>query len=184
MSPLSAAQYLGVDEEHGDSVSKFDLVIFDEASQIPTHEAIGPIARGKSLIVAGDPEQMPPSAYFSAGIELSGEDIKFEDATSLLDECIAIELPRHRLSYHYRSKHESLISFSNHNFYDDNLYTFPSVDTANSRVEFRYVDFEKEKNKSKISSDEIKNPSFDLLSIERRSFVSFVFEPLMKIHYD
>ena len=156
MSPLSAAQYLGVDEEHGDSVSKFDLVIFDEASQIPTHEAIGPIARGKSLIVAGDPEQMPPSAYFSAGIELKGEDIKFEDATSLLDECIAIELPRHRLSYHYRSKHESLISFSNHNFYDDNLYTFPSVDTANSRVEFRYVDLEKEKNKSKISSDEIK----------------------------
>jgi hypothetical protein len=156
MSPLSAAQYLGVDEEHEDSVSKFDLVIFDEASQIPTHEAIGPIARGKSLIVAGDPEQMPPSAYFSAGIELSGEDIKFEDATSLLDECIAIELPRHRLSYHYRSKHESLISFSNHNFYDDNLYTFPSVDTANSRVVFRYVDLEKEKNKSKISSDEIK----------------------------
>lgn len=124
MSPLSAAQYLAVDDVNGKEASKFDLVIFDEASQIPTHEAVGPIARGKSLIVAGDPEQMPPSAYFSAGLELEGEDIQFEDASSLLDECIAIELPRHRLSFHYRSKHESLIQFSNVYFYNSNLYTF------------------------------------------------------------
>ena len=93
---------------------------------------------------------------FKSFVELVGEEVKFEDATSLLDECIAIELPRHRLAYHYRSKHESLISFSNHNFYDDNLYTFPSVDTQNSRIDFRYVDLEKVKNKSVISQDEIK----------------------------
>ena len=156
MSPLSAAQYLAVDEKNGKSVSKFDLVIFDEASQIPTHEAVGPIARGKSLIVAGDPEQMPPSAYFSAGLELEGEDIQFEDASSLLDECIAIELPRHRLSYHYRSKHESLIEFSNINFYNNNLYTFPSPNTASSMIDFKYVELKNEKKDSSITSEELK----------------------------
>ena len=155
MSPLSAAQYLAVDEKNGRSSSKFDLVIFDEASQIPTHEAVGPIARGKSLIVAGDPEQMPPSAYFSAGLELEGEDIQFEDASSLLDECIAIELPRHRLSFHYRSKHESLIQFSNINFYNNNLYTFPSPNTAASMINFKYVELKSEKKDSSITKEEI-----------------------------
>lgn len=155
MSPLSAAQYLAVDEKNGRSCSKFDLVIFDEASQIPTHEAVGPIARGKSLIVAGDPEQMPPSAYFNAGLELEGEDIQFEDASSLLDECIAIELPRHRLSFHYRSKHESLIQFSNINFYNSNLYTFPSPNTAASMIEFKYVDLKNEKKDSSITKEEL-----------------------------
>ncbi len=156
MSPLSAAQYLAVDEEKGKSVSKFDLVIFDEASQIPTHEAVGPIARGKSLIVAGDPEQMPPSAYFSAGLELAEDEVQFDDAISLLDECIAIELPRIRLAYHYRSKHESLISFSNHNFYNDTLYTFPSPNTANSFVEYNHVELKEDKKNSNITEEEIK----------------------------
>ncbi len=155
MSPLSAAQYLAVDEANGKTSSKFDLVIFDEASQIPTHEAVGPIARGKSLIVAGDPEQMPPSAYFSAGLELEGEDIQFEDASSLLDECIAIELPRHRLSFHYRSKHESLIQFSNINFYNNNLYTFPSPNTAASMIDFKYVELKEEKKDSSITKEEV-----------------------------
>lgn len=155
MSPLSAAQYLAVDNVNGKAVSKFDLVIFDEASQIPTHEAIGPIARGKSLIVAGDPEQMPPSAYFSAGLELNEDEIQYEDAISLLDECLAIDLPRIRLAYHYRSKHESLISFSNHNFYNDNLYTFPSPSTLNSFVEFNYVNLEEEKKDLGISKREL-----------------------------
>ncbi len=154
MSPLSAAQYLAVEE--GKSVSKFDIVIFDEASQIPTHEAIGPIARGKSLVVAGDPEQMPPSAYFTAGLELEGEDIQYEDAVSLLDECLAIEIPRHRLSYHYRSKHESLINFSNHYFYNDNLYTFPSPNTTNSMIEFRYIELAENKKNTDISSEELR----------------------------
>ena len=155
MSPLSAAQYLAVDEVNGRAVSKFDLVIFDEASQIPTHEAVGPIARGNSLIVAGDPEQMPPSAYFSAGLELAEDEVQYEDAVSLLDECIAIELPRIRLSYHYRSKHESLISFSNHNFYNDNLYTFPSPNTANSLVEFNFVKLQEDKKNSGITKEEL-----------------------------
>lgn len=155
MSPLSAAQYLAVDDKEGKAVSKFDLVIFDEASQIPTHEAVGPIARGNSLIVAGDPEQMPPSAYFSAGLELADDEVQYEDAISLLDECIAIELPRIRLAYHYRSKHESLINFSNHNFYNDSLYTFPSPTTANSFVDFEVVDIAESKKNSNITKEEI-----------------------------
>ncbi len=151
MSPLSAAQYLSVD---GDA-SKFDIVIFDEASQIPTHEAVGPIARGKSLIVAGDPKQMPPSSYFNSEVQISEDDIEFEDSASLLDECIAIDLPRIRLNYHYRSQHESLISFSNQNFYKNDLYTFPSPSTKKSEVLFHYVKLNENKKSSVLSNDEL-----------------------------
>lgn len=161
MSPLSAAQYLAVDDSKGKAFSKFDIVIFDEASQIPTHEAIGPIARGKSLIVAGDPKQMPPSPYFSAGLSLYDDDeedediTKFTDSPSLLDECISIDMPRHRLSYHYRSKHESLIQFSNANFYGNGLYTFPSSSTATSCVEFHYIQPKTAKKDSSLSKEEL-----------------------------
>ena len=160
MSPLSAAQYLSVDNSEGRSVSKFDIVIFDEASQIPTHEAIGPIARGKSLIVAGDPMQMPPSSYFQAGINYTEDDIEFEDADSLLNECLSIDMPRHQLKFHYRSHHESLIEFSNKNYYNSSLYTFPASDADKFKVEFKYVNLKEEKkntNLSKEESDEIVN---------------------------
>lgn len=160
MSPLSAAQYLSVDNSEGKGVSKFDIVIFDEASQIPTHEAIGPIARGKSLIVAGDPMQMPPSSYFQAGINYSEDDIEFEDADSLLNECLSIDMPRHQLKFHYRSHHESLIEFSNQNYYNSSLYTFPSSDSDSFKVAFKYVYLKEEKkntNLSKEESDEIIN---------------------------
>lgn len=162
MSPLSAAQYLSVDSDRGKAFSKFDIVIFDEASQIPTHEAVGPIARGNSLIIAGDPKQMPPSPYFSAGLQVYDDDdeendaSKFSDSPSLLDECISIEMPRHRLSYHYRSKHESLIQFSNDNFYNSCLYTFPSSSTARSCVEFKYVKTKSPKKDSSLSDEELK----------------------------
>ena len=154
MSPLSAAQYLSVDEKKK-APEKFDLVIFDEASQIPVHEAIGPIARGKALIVAGDEEQMPPSAYFSAGIEVDEENLDYDDAKSLLDECLAIDLPKISLSYHYRSKHESLISFSNKMFYNSSLYTFPSPKAVDTMIEFNYIDLKENKKNSDISKEEV-----------------------------
>ena len=154
MSPLSVAQYLAIDDEFKKGVSKFDIVIFDEASQIPTHEAIGSIARGNSLIVAGDPNQMPPSSYFQTDITISDDDVEFIDADSLLNECLAIGLPRHRLKFHYRSHHESLIKFSNDNFYDSSLYTFPSVDSKDFKVHFEYVKTKEEKKNSNISKDE------------------------------
>lgn len=155
MSPLSAAQYLSV-EEGQNGVSKFDLVIFDEASQIPTHEAIGPIARGKSLIVAGDPLQMPPSNYFSTNIEMDEKDIAYDDASSLLDECLAIKLPRIRLKYHYRSRYEALIEFSNQNFYNDDLYTFPSPFVNQQAIFFQYVNVIEKKRDSSITKEELK----------------------------
>ena len=161
MSPLSAAQYLSVDS----NIDKFDIVIFDEASQIPTHEAIGPIARGKSLIVAGDPKQMPPSKYFNADIEMSEDDIEFEDSASLLDECLAIDLPRIRLQYHYRSKHESLITFSNSNFYKNQLFTFPSPSTKDSEVLFHYVNLAENKKSSGMSKDELEAIWYELEKI-------------------
>ena len=136
MSPQSAAQYLSVNNK------KFDIVIFDEASQIPTCEAIGAISRGNSLIVAGDPEQMPPTSFFKKNIskdEVVEITDNYDDLESLLDDCLSLNMPRNRLLWHYRSQHESLISFSNNTFYDHLLYTFPSPDDRVSKVSYKYI---------------------------------------------
>ena len=137
MSPMSAAQYLSLDSE------KFDVVIFDEASQILTAEAIGAISRGDSLVVAGDPEQMPPTTFFKSMI--GNDDIvdaseNFDDLESLLDDCLALGMKQNRLLWHYRSNHESLIAFSNNTFYDRTLYTFPSPDNSFRKLKFNYVE--------------------------------------------
>lgn len=135
MSPLSIAQYLPAD------AALFDLVIFDEASQITTWDAIGAIARGKQVIIAGDPKQMPPTSFFSRGAanpNESDEDVE-EDLESILEECLGASIPRHRLTWHYRSKHESLIAFSNHRYYDGELITFPAPVTKDSAVSLHPV---------------------------------------------
>ncbi len=147
MSPMQVAQYLPLD------VKKFDIVIFDEASQIPTYEAIGPISRGNSLVVSGDPMQMPPSMYFQTTVE--ADDVSLMDSPSFLDECISISLPRIRLKYHYRSKYEELISFSNNHFYDDSLYTFPSPEENNKHIIFNYVEAKDKKKNSSLSKEEL-----------------------------
>jgi hypothetical protein len=134
MSPLSIAQFLEVDKH------SFDAVIFDEASQLPTCEAVGALARGKSAIIAGDQEQMPPTNFFSADISSFDDKEEMEtpvdDLESLLDDSIALGLPRRRLNCHYRSHYESLIAFSNNRFYDDSLLTFPSPSHEGSAVRF------------------------------------------------
>lgn len=129
MSPMSAAQYLATD------MPKFDLVIFDEASQMPTSEAIGAIARGKSLIVVGDSMQMPPTNFFQKQ-GVNDIDIDLEDQESILDDCDIIGLPSRRLDWHYRSKHESLIRFSNAKFYENKLITFPSPNDMVNKIKF------------------------------------------------
>ncbi len=129
MSPISVAQYFDAD------TSMFDLVIFDEASQLPTCEAVGAIARGKHLIVVGDPKQMPPTSFFSTN-QVDEENIEKEDLESILDDCLALSMPSRYLLWHYRSKHESLIAFSNANYYDNKLLTFPSTDDITSKVTF------------------------------------------------
>jgi DNA polymerase III delta prime subunit len=132
MSPISVAQYIDLDAD------KFDVVIFDEASQMPTSEAVGAIARGKALVVVGDPKQMPPTSFFSSS-QVDEEEAAFDDMESILEDCLSLSMPSRYLSWHYRSKHESLIAFSNTQYYDGKLYTFPSVDDRASKVSLRRI---------------------------------------------
>ena len=141
MSPQTVAQLLDEDR------AKFDLVIFDEASQLPTEEAAGAILRGNRLVVVGDPKQLPPTNFFAvqsgtvnAPIGEDGLPL-YEDSQSILEEVMGAGVPQSRLKWHYRSAHESLITFSNVQFYDADLYTFPSVETdsLDSGLHFEYV---------------------------------------------
>lgn len=139
MSPLSVSQFLDA------SVIQFDLVIFDEASQIFSEDAIGSIVRGKQVIIVGDTKQLPPTNFFhSSMIEEDYDEDQEEDQDvtyeSILDECAHV-LPPINLRWHYRSKHESLITFSNQAFYHNNLVTFPSADNGPYLgTEFVYVE--------------------------------------------
>jgi very-short-patch-repair endonuclease len=134
MSPLSVAKYLDA------SGPGFDLVVFDEASQIPPWDAVGAIARGKQVVVVGDSQQLPPTAFF--GRDDDDDDVEsMEDLESILDEAVAARLPELSLRWHYRSRHESLIAFSNHHYYRNELNTFPSPAEAidGLGVHFRQV---------------------------------------------
>ena len=135
MSPLSVAQYL--DAGH----AQFDVVIFDEASQIPVWDAVGAIARGRQLACVGDPKQLPPTSFFNRvdDPDASSEEDEVQDLESILDECLGIGMPRLSLNWHYRSRHESLITFSNVTYYDGQLITFPSPVTQDGAVRFEHV---------------------------------------------
>ena len=136
MSPLSVAQYLPPD------AALFDLVIFDEASQIAPWDAVGAIARGRQVVVAGDPKQMPPTSFFEKGAAAMATDdgAVGEDQESILDECISASLPKRRLTWHYRSRNESLIAFSNHRYYDGDLITFPAPVVQDRAVSLRHFE--------------------------------------------
>jgi len=121
MSPLSVAQYLPADQ------ALFDVVIFDEASQITVWDAVGSLARGKQVIIAGDPKQMPPTNFFARSEDDPDGEIEIEgDLESILDEMIGASIPECLLNLHYRSRRESLIAFSNSRYYDNALVTFPA----------------------------------------------------------
>jgi hypothetical protein len=133
MSPLSIAQFLPPDAE------PYDVVIFDEASQIPVWDAIGAIARGRQVIVVGDPKQLPPTSFFdrSTGDEGDGDDI--EDLESIIDECLSASVPVKELTWHYRSQSETLIAFSNERYYGGRLITFPAPETRDRAVRYAHV---------------------------------------------
>lgn len=133
MSPISVAQYIDP------KFPKFDLVIFDEASQIETSEAVGTIARGDHVVVVGDPKQLPPTRFFASN-HVDEENFEQEDLESLLDDCLAISMPQEHLKWHYRSRHESLIAYSNMKYYDNKLYTFPSPKDLVSEVKLAPVE--------------------------------------------
>ena len=138
MSPLSVSTFLPSD-------FTFDAVVFDEASQIFPQDAVGAIYRGRQLIVVGDSKQMPPTSFFSSVTDGGEEDDDGEDIAdfeSILDLCSAV-FPQRRLLWHYRSKYEELISFSNKNFYGGTLITFPSVSSVSAEgagVDYYHVD--------------------------------------------
>jgi hypothetical protein len=147
MSPMSVAQYIDLGAE------KYDLVVFDEASQMPTSEAIGAIARGNALVVVGDPKQMPPTSFFGTN-SVDEEEESIDDLESILQDCQALSLPSLQLNWHYRSRHESLIAFSNHEYYDGELITFPSVDDQATKVRFIQVKGSYDKGKTRQNKAE------------------------------
>ena len=147
MSPISAAQYLDPGQE------PFDIVVFDEASQLPTCKAVGVLARGKDAVIVGDPKQMPPTAFFATNT-VDEENLDTEDLESILDDCLALNMPQSHLLWHYRSRHESLIAFSNTRFYENKLYTFPSVNDRESKVRLIPVDGVFERGKGRRNSAE------------------------------
>ncbi|MFD9928277.1 DUF3320 domain-containing protein [[Kitasatospora] papulosa] len=125
MSPLTVSQFLPSD-------FRFDVVIFDEASQVLPQDAVNSIYRGDALIVAGDQKQLPPTSFFSAGGGGDEDDEWDEDGAagfeSVLDACKATGVLRGLpLRWHYRSRHENLIAFSNHEFYENTMVTFPGA---------------------------------------------------------
>ncbi|MGA2325780.1 MAG: DUF3320 domain-containing protein [Bryobacteraceae bacterium] len=141
MSPISVSTYLKPEVFH------FDLVVFDEASQLPTAEAVPAVLRASQVVVAGDPKQLPPTSFFEASLT-SDEEEDDEDGRSgqaplesFLDDCVAVVpvFQEAHLRWHYRSRDERLIKFSNHFFYDNKLMTFPSANTGASGQGPRFV---------------------------------------------
>lgn len=143
MSPLSVSVFLEA------KFYNFDLVIFDEASQVHTEDAIGAIMRGKQVIIVGDTKQLPPTNFFANALNDEEFDIDNNDSNdekldvfeSILDEAMTV-LPERSLRWHYRSRHEHLIAFSNIKIYNNRLITFPSSTekSPNLGVEYIYVE--------------------------------------------
>lgn len=122
VSPESAARFIPLGEP------MFDIVVFDEASQITVASAVGAMGRGRSVVVVGDSRQMPPTRFAQLTSSVS-EDLDDEetvpDEESILGECVSARVARHWLSHHYRSRTEELIAFSNERYYEGRLATFP-----------------------------------------------------------
>ena len=138
MSPLSVATYLTP------SNIEFDMVVFDEASQVKPVDAFGAILRGNSTVVVGDSRQLPPTSFFDRVSEETDEDDfdqKTSDLESVLDLFVARGAREKTLQWHYRSQHESLIAVSNKEFYQDQLLVAPSPDSSmiDLGVQFRHL---------------------------------------------
>lgn len=125
MSPASVAKYIAPDG------IKFDIAIIDEASQMPLEEAIGTLARCRNVVVVGDREQLPPGRHFKQqqNFDIDYEESDTEESESILETAFEKCSPVRNLIWHYRSKHESLIAFSNTKFYNRELIIYPSATT-------------------------------------------------------
>jgi very-short-patch-repair endonuclease len=138
MGPLSVAQFLDP------KIIKFDVIIFDEASQVKPQDALGALLRGNQAVVIGDSRQLPPTSFFDNMIESDPDtddttDMLSSNFQSILDFCN--KFPKRDLRWHYRSRHESLIALSNAKFYDNRLFVYPSPskDTKELGLKFVYL---------------------------------------------
>ncbi len=162
MSPLSVAQYLSTD------YPRADIVVFDEASQIPVWDAIGALARGESAVIVGDSKQLPPTSFFRTQDDEDDDPDSdmVEEVESILDECEAGGFTSLNLSWHYRSRHEDLISFSNHHYYNNRLMTFPSPGDTNNHMGVHFVQVEDahyDRAKTRTNKNEAKAVVSDVL---------------------
>lgn len=161
MSPMSVSQYLKA------GLFNFDLVIMDEASQILPEDAIGAIARGKSAVIVGDPKQLPPTSFFSSAVDTedfsTAEITAVQESESILDAVSMFK--KRRLRWHYRSRHQSLIAFSNKHFYNSDLILFPSpVKISNELgIRFKYVHGAFEGGVNRIEAQEVVSNICDML---------------------
>ena len=139
MSPISIASFMPPESE------QFDLVIFDEASQVRPVEAFGALLRSKQIVVVGDSKQLPPTTFFdtlaSKYDDVNDEDYDFANMESVLSLLLARNIPERTLSWHYRSRNQSLIAVSNSEFYNQSLKVFPSVydRDPNQGLVYRYI---------------------------------------------
>lgn len=134
MSPLSVATYLPRE------LFQFDLVIFDEASQLPPGDAVGVLLRSEQAVIFGDNKQLPPTDFFRAHAEGEEDEPDAQDYESILD-IASVYFPGPMLRWHYRSRDERLIAFSNRYIYDRKLITFPApgTDSVETGVAFVHV---------------------------------------------
>jgi superfamily I DNA and/or RNA helicase len=134
MSPISIAQYLEP------TIGMFDVVVFDEASQIKPQDAFGALLRGKQVVVVGDEKQLPPTNFFES--YYGSTEVFTEDAISNFESILTLlrgsGVPLTTLNWHYRSKHHNLIQISNEHFYDKSLSIFPSKYKNNPEYGLKY----------------------------------------------
>jgi len=142
MSPLSVAQF--IDPKNSVDL-RFDVVIFDEASQVKPEDALGAFLRANQAVVMGDTRQLPPTTFFDIILETDEnqdyEIASISDMESILHLCKG-RFPTKMLRWHYRSRHESLIALSNQEFYDNNLLIYPSPchETESLGLKFEYME--------------------------------------------
>ncbi len=165
MSPLSVAQFITPGK------LTFDLIVMDEASQLRPEDAIGAIARGSQVVIVGDPKQLPPTNFFMGGTDgaIEEEDeTTAADEESILDQALSLLRPARRLRWHYRSRHSSLIAFSNKEFYDNDLIVFPTPfhDTPDFGV--RYVPVPEGRYRSRVNIPEAQLVAAEAVSYSQK----------------
>lgn len=175
MSSLSIAQYLEPQN------TSFDVVIFDEASQVRPEDALGALLRGRQVVVMGDSKQLPPTTFFENLMEAEdeyNEDGSFyADVESVLNICKR-SFPYKTLRWHYRSRHESLIAVSNNEFYGNHLYVYPSPlhEDRNMGLQFRHVkNSVYERGKTGVNREEARVVAQEVM----RHFIQFPDKTLM-----